>query len=220
MLDRSTFREFALKGTSWLAELAGRTNPVPPAQWWERLIEPMLSNFEVSFGPAVGSSVITEIRTMLATLESLPLDCEQRDFSPWNVFVEAQGQLLVFDWESSELRGLPATDLIYFLSYLAFFIDGAMDSHRFLDSYRSALTPSTFTGRVVEECFALYAARTGLDPNLLHPLRLAVWLRCSAFEYKHLMSDTGGPPNSEALRASMFLTLMMDELRRVLNSNE
>src|SRR5436190_718658 len=96
--------------------------------------------------------MIRETRARLAALGDLPLVCEQRDFSPWNVLIAADGALVVLDWESAETEGLPGMDLIYFLAYLAFFLDGAMESGRFRESYRAALDPATFTGAVQAEC--------------------------------------------------------------------
>jgi hypothetical protein len=115
-------------------------------------------------------------RAILATLGDLPLVCEQRDCSPWNVLLDSAGELVILDWESAEPRGLPLLDLVYFLTYLMFFLDGAMESQRFTESYRAMLDPTTFTGRIVAECQLRYLTCVGLDSSVLRPLRLLTWL--------------------------------------------
>lgn len=213
LLTRANFRELALKATDWLAELAGHAAAQPRSCWWDRLVAPVLKDFETTFVDVVDPSSIRETKAVLATLGDLPIVCEQRDFSPWNVLVTPAGELAVLDWESAEIRGLPALDLIYFLAYLSFFIDGAMSLGRFRDSYRATLDPASPTGSVVSECCARYAARTGLSPGALYPLRLLVWLLHSRSEYMQLVSDAAGRPDREALRCSLFVNLWQEELR-------
>lgn len=176
MLRHDTCRDLALKVTDWLAALAEPATACPRAAWWDRLIETTVNEFEQNFGEAIDPARVQATRTILATLGDLPLVCEQRDCSPWNVLIAGDGELVILDWESAEPRGLPLLDLIYFLTYLIFFLDGAMESQRFTESYRAALDPATFTGRIVAECQQRYLARVGLDPSVLRPLRLLTWL--------------------------------------------
>jgi hypothetical protein len=163
--------------------------------------------------------MLREAKDRLATLGALPLVCEQRDFGPWNVLVTADRELAVLDWESSEPEGLPALDLIYFLSYLGFLVDGlfrrsgALPSGRFRESYRTALDPSTFIGGIRSECLARYASHVGLDSDALRPLGLLVWLIHSRSKYKHFAADVAGKPERETLRHSLFVSLWQEELR-------
>jgi len=219
LLRPENCRDFALKVTDWLAQLAGSAAPRPPTAWWNRLIEPVLTEFEESFGSVVDSRMLRDTRDRLATLGALPLVCEQRDFGPWNVLVTADQELAVLDWESSEPEGLPALDLIYFLSYLVFLVDGlfrrsgAIGPDRFRESYRTVLDPSTFLGSVRSECLARYANHIGLDSDALGPLGLLVWLIHSRSKYKHFAADVAGRPGREVLRRSPFLSLWQEELR-------
>jgi hypothetical protein len=219
LLRPDNFREFALQATAWLADLAGWSVPCPVATWWNRLIEPVLRDFEESFGTVIDPSMLRETKDILGTLGALPLVCEQRDFGPWNVLVTADGRLAVLDWESSEPQGLPALDLIYFLSYLVFFHDGtlrpngAVGSGRFRESYRAALDPSTLVGSLRSECLARYASLVGLDSDALRPLGLLVWLIHSRSEYQHFSADVAGRPDWETLRRSLFVSLWEEELR-------
>ncbi|HJY80208.1 MAG TPA: hypothetical protein VKK81_03890 [Candidatus Binatia bacterium] len=213
LLRPDTFREFAFQATAWLADLAGRPIPCPPAMWWNRLIEPVLADFEESFGPVVDPGMLRETKDILATLGALPLVCEQRDFGLWNVLVTADGGLAVLDWESSEPQGLPAMDLIYFLSFLALSLDGTINPGSIRANYRKTLSPSASTGGVVRECLERYASETGFDLANLRPLRLLCWLLHSRSEYQWFVADVARKPEREALRRSLFLSLWEQEVR-------
>jgi Phosphotransferase enzyme family len=211
---RDNYRDRALKMTAWLADLAGRAPARPRAEWWQRLVEATLTDFEQYFGPILDPDRLRETRAILATLGDLPLVCEHRDCSPWNVLIAPDGKLLVLDWESAEPRGLPALDLIYFLTYLAFLLDGAIETGRYSESYRAALDPATFTGGVLAECQRQYLTLVGFDPAALRPLRLLVWLIHSLSEYRQFAADSAGRPTLDQLRSSLFVRLWEEELRR------
>lgn len=212
-LKRDNYHSLALKATNWLVELASRSKPVPPQFWWSRLVEPVFTDFMQAFGGMVEESMVQETRNQLAKLGPLPLVCEHRDFSPWNVLLTHNGELVVLDWESAELEGLPTLDLIYFLTYLAFFLDGTMESQHFGEAYRALLNPDTLTGRITADCLGLYANRLNLDPSILHALRAFTWLLHARSEYRHFTADAGGRPAEETLRQSFFVNLWREELR-------
>ncbi len=213
-LHGGNYRELALGATDWLTALAGRPARRLRGEWWGRLVEAVLREFERSFAPVIDPGMLRETEAILAELGDLPLVCEQRDFSPWNVLVDAAGALVVLDWESAELQGLPALDLVYFLTYLTFFRDGAIASGRLRDSYRATLDPSTPTGALRSECVERYSSRIGLEPDELRPLDLLLWMLHSRSEYGHITADAGGPPERERLRQSLFVSLWEEELRR------
>jgi hypothetical protein len=219
-LRRSTYRDLALAATTWLADLAGRPIPRPRTSWWNRLVEPILADFDESFGRVLDPGLLRETVAILATLGDLPIVCEQRDFSPWNVLITTEGQVVVLDWESAELQGLPALDLLYFLAYLVFFLDGAITSGRYRESYRASLDASTLAGAVSVECLTRYADRIGIAPAALDPLRLLVWLLHSRSEYRRLVDDAGGRPEPAALRRSLFVSLWEEEVRRAVESRK
>lgn len=223
ILHRDNYREIALQATDWLTEFAlhtrkqGRPGDVPA------FVNSVLQHFVNSFGSVIDSTAIETTYSIFnerLTLE-LPCVCEQRDFSPWNVFRGIDDQLVVLDWESAELHGLPVMDLIYFLTNLAFFIDrayvfspkGALGSGRFRESYQAILDPTTFTGSIFQECIARYCRRLKLDYAALQPLRMLVWLLHSRSEHEQFIQDCGGTPKSGALRRSLFLSLWEEELR-------
>ena len=177
------------------------------------MIKPILNDFQNSFDAILDRYLIQETYRILEQITSLPLICEQRDFSPWNVFISAQGELEVLDWESAELDGLPGLDLIYFLTYLAFFVEGRMDSGALIETYRGCWSEQTVIGRVNTECWRYYCAALKLDDALEPALRLFTWLLHARAEYARLTADAGGQPSSEVLRRSMFVRLWEEEVR-------
>jgi hypothetical protein len=211
-LNRASYRSLALAATDWLACLAGRVEPAPAAVWWDRLIEPVLADFTVMYGAVTDEASRDQAQQLLTRVTSVPLVCEQRDFSPWNVLVTPDGRLAVLDWESAEKEGMPAADLIYFLSYATFFCDGAMRTGRFEEAYRQLLDPTTPNGRVAHECFDRYCRQAGFDRELLPAIRLWCWMLHARSEYRRLAADRGEIP-IPCLRRSVFLRLWKEELR-------
>ncbi|HEU5102197.1 MAG TPA: phosphotransferase [Roseiflexaceae bacterium] len=213
LLNPENYRRLALQATDWLADLVGNVQPRPPAEWWNRLIDPVIAKVQDSFGAILDGALLRDTIKILHTLSPLPLVCEQRDFSPWNVLVDDRGELVVLDWESAEPHGLPGMDLIYFQTYLAFFLTGAMNSGELREAYRATLDRSSVTGRVIAECAERYACRTGIAMADLDALRMFVWLVHARSEYRQFVSDTGGRPSPELLRRSLFISLWEEELR-------
>ncbi len=213
-LERETYAYLASRATAWLTELAGAPAREPRAVWWPRLIDERLHEFEETFGRVASQAELAQARASLSRLGELPVVCEHRDFAPWNVLLNEELQIGLVDWESSEPRGLPALDLIYFLTYCAFLIDDALASGSTLESYSRMLASDTFTGRVARSCEFAYCERVGIDPELLGPLRLLGWIIHSRSEYERLVADAAGVPLSSALHSSLFLGLWKEEVRR------
>jgi hypothetical protein len=214
LLRRGNARDLAMQATAWLADFAPRPRPTPADVWWNRLVGTPLADFTRAFSPVLDPGMLRETTEVLEDLPPLPLVCEQRDFGPWNVLVAPDGQLVVLDWESAEVSGLPALDLVYFLSYLAFFLEGTVDSDRAFASYRRTLDSTTPTGRIVAESVAHYVARTGIEASAIRPLRLLTWIIHSRSEHRRLTADAGGgAPSGTALSASLFFRLWTEELR-------
>ena len=94
-------------------------------------------------------------------------------------------------------------------------IDGALESGRTSETYARLLDPSSGSGRVAARCLGDYCARLGLDRDAFARLRLLCWIVHSRSEYRRLEQDAAdGSPHREALRASAFLGLVGEELRR------
>jgi hypothetical protein len=121
----------------------------------------------------------------------------------------------VLDWESGEPHGLPALDLIYFLTYLAACRDGAPTTERVRHIHRLTLDPTTNCGTITAECLRRYAELVGMDPSRLGPLRLMCWLVHARSEFARLEEGLGRRPDSSALRDSLFVALWQQELDMV-----
>ena len=168
------------------------------------------------FGSVVDAPLMREGEAVLRTLSPLPLVCEQRDFSPWNLLIDRRQRLQVLDWESAELNGLPLVDLIYFTTYLGFYVTRSSTTESQWECYREMLQPGTFTGTVSSECQKRYAERLGIAASDILPLRLLCWMIHSRSEYQRMVVDSGGTPPPQLLRRSLFLGLWETELHSAL----
>jgi len=212
VIHRRTYRALAERVTGWLTTLArpGGHGTHEPA--WDRLVAPALDRFAAEYAPVLDDVMLRDTRDLLRSLGPLPVVCEQRDFSPWNVFDGPSG-LVVLDWESGELRGLPALDLVYFFTHAAYYVESAWVSGRFAAAYREAWARDTFLGGVHRACSTAYLTSLGLDVRVLRPLRLLTWVLHAHSEYLHFRADAGAPPSAAQLRQSTFLALWAEELR-------
>ncbi|MBA4159019.1 MAG: aminoglycoside phosphotransferase family protein [Gemmatimonadetes bacterium] len=212
-LREDSYRELARRATDWQIRLAGAARVQPPRAWRSRLVEPVLAEFTATYGPVIDSILLREAERVLDSLGPLPLVCEQRDFAPWNLLLAPDGELVVLDWESAELEGLPALDLVYFLTYAGFFLDDAFTSRSYGASYRGTFDPATFTGAVASDCLARYLEAVGVGTEALHPLRVLCWMLHARSEYAQFTGDAGGRPTPEVLRRGVFVRLWEEELR-------
>lgn len=213
LLSRATLRSWATQGANWLIGLVGGDPPKAAAHWWSTIVQPAIAAFATSFGPVVDPSALQQAEAVLREIGELPSVCEQRDFAPWNIFVSADGEFAVLDWESAVVEGLPALDLLYFLAHLTFNVDEAERLEDRVASYRRALDPATMTGAIRRDCLSGYFERLGLAPAQLRPLRVLAWLIHARSEFEHFAADAGGRPEAGVLRRSLFLALWHEELR-------
>jgi hypothetical protein len=203
------------KVADWLAAL-GQGGPVrQAADWREAIVEPTLARFKQSFGAVVDPALLREGEALARAVGDLPSVPEQRDFGPWNVLATPAGGIAVLDWESAEVAGLPALDLLYYLAYASFSADRAWDRESRIASFARSLDPSSRTGTVRRDCLARYAGALGLDAAQLAPLRALVWLIHTHSDFRHASADAGGPPSVDALANSLFLALWTAEMRNM-----
>ncbi len=214
VLAPATFGELARRVTRFLIELAGSGAPQPAAGWWLRLVGEPLEEFERRFGAVLEPGTVQRARRLLEGLGDLPLVCEHRDCSPWNVVLTASGAPALLDWESAELRGLPGLDLIYFLANAVFVLDGSLESGRTRESYVRLLDASTAYSHVAAICIEEYSARLGIDAETFRRLRILCWIVHCGSEYRHLEMEAVGAPAAGALEGGVFLGLLEEELRR------
>jgi hypothetical protein len=213
-LTQASYARAAERVTDWLIALAEPAAGQQREATWETLVSPAFERFATEFGSVIDASELARTREILGRLGALPVVCEQRDFSPWNVF-ESEGGIVVLDWESGEPRGLPALDLIYFATHSAYYLERAWITGRYVEAHRAAWSAKTALGRVNQACVARYLAHFDLDPALLRPLRLFAWLLHAHSDFVHLRADVGGAPNEATLRGSRFFQLFRADLEEL-----
>ena len=211
LLTPRDYPRIAARVTDWLCALAqpGLAEPREPA--WETLLSPTLERFATEFGPVLDASALARAREMIRGLGALPVVCEQRDCSPWNVFEGPEG-IVVLDWESAEPRGLPGMDLVYFATHAAYYLERAWNTGRFEAAHAAAWSRDTRIGRTNRACAERYFDRLELDVALLRPIRLFAWVLHAHSDWVHLRDDAGGPPTPDRLATSRFLRLYNAEL--------
>ena len=210
----ATYATLASVATAWLSSLAGTPRRVPRSEWFPRHAGAVVQRFETDFGSVLDERSRAASRELVGRLGDLPLVFEHGDFAPWNLLVDGRGELGVLDWEASRAEGLPGLDLLYFLTYHAFFLDGAVESPLSRTSYRACFEPSSETGSVSSACLERYAAVVGVPDGSWPALRLLLWMQKSAYEHRRLVEDVGGEPRRAALHESLFLGLWREELAR------
>lgn len=215
LLAPRSLRTWSMKVADWLAALALGGPILPAAYWRDAIVEPMLARFVELFGRVVDRGLLREGEGIVRGIGGLPSVPEQRDFGPWNLLVTSTGELAVLDWESAEVEGLPALDLLYYLAYASFNVDRAHDRDSRVASYRRSLDPSTATGAVRRDCLARYLGAVGLGSTSLGPLRVLLWLIHAQSDHRHAAADAGGTPPADVLARSLFLALWTEEVRRV-----
>jgi aminoglycoside phosphotransferase (APT) family kinase protein len=214
-LTRSSHRSWALRVTDWLASLAAGGPTRSAGRWQETVVEPALARFEERFGAVAHPQLHAASSAIVRSIGALPVVPEQRDCGPWNLLETPEGGLAVLDWESATVEGLPAMDLLYYLAYAAFDVDGARDRDARIASYRSQLDPTTATGTVRRDCLTRYREALGLPKEQLDPLGVLVWLVHAPSDFRHAEADAGGTPSRAALERSLFLALWAEEVRRI-----
>jgi hypothetical protein len=206
----------AARVTDWLVALATRQRTGAAADRAGTVVASILDRFAQEYGRVVDPAFLRASEELLRPLDVLPVVCEQRDFSPWNLRITDAGELVVLDWESAVLEGLPLLDLLYFLSYLAFRLDRAEQPQQRIRSLRRMWDPRTPSGRIAAECVARYVAAVGIPASAVAPLRVLLWMVHSHSEFQQLRRKHGPPPEAAALRSGLFLRLWDEEIRFVL----
>ena len=204
--------DLAHQATRWLLELVESGPPQPPDFWWGRLVGPMLDEFIQGYAAVGGREVLEAARPEIDRLGSLPLAVEHGDFSPWNIFLTTSGDLSVLDWEGAEPRGMPLSDLVYFLAYLTFFAEGALETGTAPDAYRRLLDPDSRMGAIAKDCFREYCAGAGLPVEALRPLRLLTWLRRAVLEHRLIDNSSTDSPEPQLLGRGLNWSLLRTEL--------
>lgn len=214
MLDRLTaksFPEMARRVTDLLIELAADRSGDPRQR---TTIDEHLEFFERHFGPALEAEQLEAVRAAAKAVAKLPVVCEHRDCSPWNVVLASRDRPALLDWESAEPDGLPGLDLVYFLANSGFVLEKAFEEQSTRASYRRLLDPSTPYGAVAAAETARYCEALDLDPGLLPALRALCWMIHCRSDHEHLRLAAASEPALEDLRQAPFLELLMEDAEK------
>jgi hypothetical protein len=214
LINRGNYYRYALQATDWLLCLQKIENGQPDPGWREKYAEPIFDQFQKDFRGIVSTDELKKIWKILKAVEPLPAIFEHRDFSPWNIFITSDGKMNVLDWESSQPDGIPGPDLFYFLSYLAFFVEGKMPPGDFRLTYQQTLSLTTFIGSVQKECENRYFTRLGLSLATAPALRMLTWMIHSHSDFLRIAEDSNGVAKKERLEQSVFYSLWQLEFRR------
>ncbi|HZM15514.1 MAG TPA: aminoglycoside phosphotransferase family protein [Candidatus Krumholzibacteria bacterium] len=107
----------------------------------------------------------------------LPRVFEHGELGARNILVDSDGQVGVVGWELADATGLPATDVFFFLTDVAFARADATTTGKYVETLESAFIGSPAWARpyVLD-----YAKAVGLSPRSLRPLFLLTWVRTVA----------------------------------------
>jgi glycosyltransferase involved in cell wall biosynthesis len=216
-LRPESFEATAMRVTEVLIDLAGGDGRIAeaakiPPEGGKMPAREALDRFACSFGPVIDPALLDKAGALLTELGNLPTSVEHRDCSPWNVLMTPGGEPVLLDWESAEPAGLPGLDLVYFLANCAFVLDGALESGRTRETYARLLDPTTPHGGVAAKATDAYTAALGISAEDFRRLRLLTWVVHCRSDYRHLQLESPAGPTPEALRESVFLGLVEEDL--------
>ena len=209
MIKQDNLRPYALRLAEWQAALMECSQDWPRETTSEAYITQLVDGLEAELvGKEFSVEEFSRVRAIVSRLNGLPMTCAHNDFTVWNI-IEMDGNLGVIDWVDATDSGLPLLDLIYALSSLVLIFKNVWEASGAINIYRNAIHPTTPMGLIFNESLSQYVLQTGLDPELVAPLRMLTWmLRCN-FELKKHQIKANAPIKSHQ---SMYLALWKVEL--------
>jgi len=175
----------------WVTELhvASRAFVTGPSGSVRRHLEAVLDRLAATFPES------RQVRDMLdrthelvepLATQVLPRVFEHGDLSSPNILMDADGHVGVVDWELADPTGLPATDVFFFLTYIAFARVDAVHTGKHVPAFADAFFGSPAWARpyVLD-----YAKAIGLSSRSLRPLFLLTWVRYAASLVARLHND-------------------------------
>jgi hypothetical protein len=165
-LARRDQLRWGVAASNWLALLPRERSD----DAWTRLVERPLRRFACDFD-GHDRTFVERTLELVAPLNcnDYPVVVEHGDFAQPNILVTDAG-LGAIDWELGEERGLPATDLCFFLLYLSLARARATTDERRFAAFDAAFVGRDAWGRAVLDS---YARSIDLEPALIQPLVLA-----------------------------------------------
>lgn len=213
IVDRSNYEELAHKATSWLIAFGLKTKVVAPKNAiYNHIIKPELQKIEIITNLALSPEQARLTRNLIAKLDLSFLVCEHGDFAPQNVHINSKKELEVLDWENARFHGIPAFDLIFFLTYLNFHFQRAWNSGKFLDCYRETMDRSSYSGEIFHSCLDQYGDSLGISAQAMDLLRVLTWVSRTL---RYLNIGKVDLQVIEDIRISFPLSLWKEEMRRL-----
>lgn len=139
----------------------------------------------------------------------LPRVFEHGDLSSPNILIDDTGQLGVVDWELADPAGVPAADVFFFLTYMAFAREDATQTHQHVEAFSKAFFgPRAWARRHVVD----YAQALRLPLQSLPHLFALCWARYLATLIARLHEVESGAPRDatellEWLRSNRYYAL-------------
>ncbi len=190
---------------TWLLDLQQATVSATPRDerdWFERLVEQPLQQFNALLPQsAEGAGLVHQTLSLMPPLRDhdMPLVMEHGDFSSPNILQDENGRVGVVDWELAEPKGLPAADLFFFLTYVAFAQQNARKNADYLKAFQQAYFGSqAWAWSYVKR----YRERLKLAPAMLAPLFVVTWGRYVAGLLLRLQesNEAGGIVGNETVK--------------------
>lgn len=223
LLDRATVRRDPARccelGIEWLVRMARPSRGTLDDDAWQRLIGEPLAAFAATF-PLTWreQELLDETQQWAERLRSadVPLVLEHGDLSHPNLILRRAGGLGVVDWELARLAGLPAHDLFFFLTYVAFARQRADRLEAQVAAFRGAFFgPEAWT----KPYMARYAGEVGLRAEQLPALFVLCWARYTWQLWERVTrAEAAAPRDSDRaawLRGNRYYRLWQEALGQV-----
>lgn len=200
--------------TGWLVDLqsgACRSTISEPG-WFERLIERPLRYLSSAFPLSNQEErLLKQTWDLAASLRRarLPLVIEHGDLCHPNIILLKSGGVGVVDWELADVQGLPACDLFFFLTYVAFSVHEAQSSRDYTQAFHRAFCGhKAWAQRYVKD----YADKLQLCPQVLTPLMVLAWVRYLAgllarLDHTESLNGQVDPSTAAWLRTNRYYML-------------
>ena len=179
LLKNGTSQPYIESVVHWLTEFH-RATQSPGSQeagWYRRLMgDPLRLLQEALDLSAQELELIEKTQRLLHAIEDVDVQLvfEHGDLGPPNILIADELKPGVVDWELAIPKGLPAVDLFFFLTLVAFTKNGAKSNTEYVSAFHEAFFGSSAWARPYVRRYA-----TGLDlsADLLPGLFVACWSR-------------------------------------------
>ncbi len=164
-------------GLDWLENFHSLTINEKEKTWYNEFVEPPMRYLKDNVGLTLKKEqLITQTQMWVEPLRerNFPLVFEHGDFSAPNLLIDQNYQLGVVDWELAEQQGVPASDLFFFITYIAFARARAIINKQYLKAfYQAFFKPDSWAKSYILQ----YVNKINLSVDLLKHLFVLTWSR-------------------------------------------